>query len=343
MSPRPLIFISAVSRELRSARQLVANTLTFLGYEAVWQDIFGTESGDLCEVLRRRIDQCKGVVQLVGKSYGAEPAASDEQFGRVSYTQYEALYARQRGKKVWYLFIDESFPVDADGDEPAEITELQAAYRRRVKSDAHLFHALTNREALEAGVLKLRDDLTTLRRGVKQWAAGVAILLLIIAGSVLWLVRGQKQATQKMDETAQAMSTVASEMSKLRQGLLEYPQVETKVRQTETGKNPAREQERIYAALSKQLGLSVNVLKETMPRLLENWKHSAGATDLEKATAAFIAKDYPEAERLALQAAGKSSAGKRAESVRAFQLAGLSAQRNLQYDRALQHSAKRRN
>src|SRR3954470_2997172 len=93
----PLIFISAVSRELRSGRQLVANTLTFLGYQPIWQDIFGTESGDLREMLRKQIDQCKGVVQLVGKCYGAEPPTLDETFGRVSYTQYEALYARSRG------------------------------------------------------------------------------------------------------------------------------------------------------------------------------------------------------------------------------------------------------
>jgi hypothetical protein len=33
VSPRPLVFISAASAELKSARQLVANTLTFLGYE----------------------------------------------------------------------------------------------------------------------------------------------------------------------------------------------------------------------------------------------------------------------------------------------------------------------
>src|SRR6266852_4616807 len=116
VSPRPLIFISAVSRELRSARQLVANTLTFLGYQPVWQDIFGTESGDLRALLRQQIDQCQGVVQLVGQCYGAEPPTIDPQFGRVSYTQYEALYARQRGKKVWYLFIDEHFPRDVCDD-----------------------------------------------------------------------------------------------------------------------------------------------------------------------------------------------------------------------------------
>src|SRR5438045_7955558 len=100
MSPRPTIFISAVSKELRSARQLVANTLTYLGYEPVWQDIFGTEGGDLRAVLRHKIDQSKGIVQLIGQCYGAEPASPDEEFGRVSYTQYEALYARKQGKKV---------------------------------------------------------------------------------------------------------------------------------------------------------------------------------------------------------------------------------------------------
>ena len=84
MSPRSAIFISAVSCELRSARQLVANTLTFFGYDPAWQDIFGTQEGDLCGVLRRRIDSCKGVVQLVGECYGAEPTAIDARFGRQS-------------------------------------------------------------------------------------------------------------------------------------------------------------------------------------------------------------------------------------------------------------------
>ena len=72
----PLIFISAVSRELRSSRQLAANTLTFLGYQPIWQDIFGTETGDLRAMLRQQIDQCKGVLQIVGNCYGAEPTGS---------------------------------------------------------------------------------------------------------------------------------------------------------------------------------------------------------------------------------------------------------------------------
>lgn len=210
MSPRPTIFISAVSKELRSARQLVANTLSFLGYEPIWQEIFGTEGGDLRQMLRQQIDQCKGVVQLVGQCYGAEPTAPDEEFGRVSYTQYEALYARKRGKKVWYLFMDESFPIDAHEPEPEELRQLQTSYRNILKADTHLFHPLASREALETGVLKLRDDLTQLRRGAKRWALGVVGLLCLIAVLVIWLVRGQGEAKGSLEKIAQRFESLSS-------------------------------------------------------------------------------------------------------------------------------------
>jgi hypothetical protein len=215
MSPRPTIFISSVSKELRSARQLVANTLTFLGYEPVWQDIFGTEGGDLRQMLRQQIDQCKGVVQLIGQSYGAEPPTPDEEFGRVSYTQYEALYARKRGKKVWYLFMDESFPIDAHEPEPEELRQLQASYRNILKVDTHLFHPLATREALEAGVLKLRDDLTQLRRGAKRWAWGIAALLVFVAVLVMWLVRGQGKMTAQMEKDGGTLEKIAQRFESL--------------------------------------------------------------------------------------------------------------------------------
>jgi hypothetical protein len=209
MSPRPTIFISAVSRELRSARQLVANTLTFLGYEPVWQDIFGTEGGDLRQMLRTQIDQCKGVVQLVGQCYGAEPPTPDPEFGRSSYTQYEALYARKKGKKVWYLFMDESFPIDQHEPETAELRQLQAAYRGVLQADTHVFHPLASREALEAGVLKLRDDLTKLRRGVKQWALAVAVMLALIVVLVIWLLHSQSKMTTQMAKEGGSLEKIA--------------------------------------------------------------------------------------------------------------------------------------
>jgi len=326
VTPRPLIFISAVSRELRSARQLVANTLTFLGYQRVWQEIFGTETGDLRSVLREKIDKCKGVVQLVGQCYGVEPPTRDEEFGRVSYTQYEAFYARKRGKKVWYLFMDESFPSDAHEPEPAALRELQATYRKRLQSEAHIFHPLTSSEALEASVLKLRDDLTRLRRGVKQWAVGVTALLALIAGLVIWQLWSQAQ--------------MKSEMAKLREGIMAYPQMEAQVRGSQTEKDPGTLQERVYAELGKQLGVDAKLLREKLPRFADDLKRAPDASSYERANAAYVAKDYVEAERLALQAADearKASPSKPKDILQALMLAGLAAQKHIEYARAMEH------
>ena len=215
MTSRPTIFISAVSKELRSARQLVSNTLTFLGYEPIWQDIFGTETGDLRQMLRDKIDQSKGVVQLVGQCYGAEPTSPDPDFGRVSYTQYEALYARKKGTKVWYLFMDEDFPIDPHEPEPEEQRQLQAAYRGVLKADSHLFHPLKTREALEAGVLKLRDDLTELRKGARRWAWGIAALLVVVAMLVIWLVFGQSKVSTKLDKSQATLDKIADRFEAL--------------------------------------------------------------------------------------------------------------------------------
>jgi tetratricopeptide (TPR) repeat protein len=324
VTPRPLIFVSAVSRELRGARQLVANTLTFLGYQPIWQEIFGTESGDLREILRQQIDQCKGVVQLVGQCYGAEPPTSDEQFGRVSYTQYEALYARRRGKKVWYLFIDEGFPTEPCENEPEELRKLQASYRSHLQSDTHIFHPLSSSDALEASVLKLRDDLARLRRGVKQWAIGVAALLIIILVLAIWQVRGQ--------------AAVRAELAKLRQAIVGYPQVEAQMRASQGDKEQPPSQEQVFAALGKQLGIDPNILSQKLPALADQLRHASSASSYDRANAAYVAKDYAEAERLAVDAAKQShDQAKQSDSIKALKLAGFSAQKQTAYSRAMQH------
>lgn len=340
MASLPLIFISAVSRELRSGRQLAANTLSFLGYQPVWQDIFGTETGDLRAMLRQQIDQCKGVLQIVGNCYGAEPTTPDPQFGRVSYTQYEALYARQRGKKVWYLFIDETFPRDICEGEPEELHALQVAYRKRLQSDAHLFHPLTTPEGLEASVLKLRGDLVRLRRGVKQWAAGVAILLVISVGLGLFLLYSQRETTKQVTEAQKAVVAMSQEMTKLREGLLKYPRVEAEVRQSQTEDNPAAVQEKVYEALSKEVGVDAKVLREKLPDVAINIQRAPDASTYERANAAYVANDFMEAERLALQAVEemqKSGTAKPADIVQAYELAGFSAQKRVQFKTAMEY------
>ena len=101
---KPRIFVSAVTSEFGALRRAVAEILARMGYDPELQNIFGTESGDLRDVLRKKIDECDGLIQIVGAGYGAEPPTVDAEFGRVSYTQFEFLYARKKGKKTWLIF-----------------------------------------------------------------------------------------------------------------------------------------------------------------------------------------------------------------------------------------------
>src|SRR5215831_2677367 len=113
---QPSVFISCVSPEFRQTRSRVAAILTRLGYTPLFQEIFGTEPGDLRQVLRDKIDACEGLVQIVGQCYGAEPPTVDVDYGRVSYAQFELLYARSQKKKTWLLFAGDTcsreIPVD---------------------------------------------------------------------------------------------------------------------------------------------------------------------------------------------------------------------------------------
>ena len=218
MMNKPVIFISAVSKELRSARDLVAKTLTFLGYDAEWQDIFGTEEGDLKAMLRRKVDVSAGVIQLVGKCYGYEPKVLDSEFGRVSYTQYEALYAKQRGKRVWYLIVGATFTPDAHEPESVEHQQLQRAYTDRVKAKGDLYHPLKDTSALEASVLKLRDELSTLRRRWKQWAALVFGLLVGLVGCTFWVLMEQQKLRSQNDSLLQAIHELPETIGRLSSG-----------------------------------------------------------------------------------------------------------------------------
>jgi tetratricopeptide (TPR) repeat protein len=334
MMVRPIIFISAVSKELRSARQLVANTLELLGYDPDWQDIFGTEEGDLREMLRRKVDASAGVVQLVGQCYGAEPGTPDAQFGRVSYTQYEALYGKERSKRVWYMILDENFTADPHEAEPEEQRALQVAYRERIREGDQLYHPLGNSEELENKVLKLRDDLAALRRRGKQWAAGVVALLILIAGLVSWVIKHEV----KLGREQVAMNAKMDKI--LEQGIAQFVSTEAKVRQAQPGQKPQEIEERTYEDLSKTLGIDVKTLRENLPQFARELKDAPTASTYERANAAYVAKDYNESERLALAAADeaqKASPPRTADAIKAFELAGQSADARGEFDRALEH------
>ena len=63
---QPLVFISCVSPEFGQTRSRVGAILTRPGYTPVIQEVFGTEPGDLRQVLSDKIAACEGLIQIVG-------------------------------------------------------------------------------------------------------------------------------------------------------------------------------------------------------------------------------------------------------------------------------------
>lgn len=196
---KPRIFISAVSAEFHSIRDKVAHVIEFLGYEAERQEIFGTESDDLREMLQKKIDSCEGLIQIIGIGYGAEPPTVDPDVGRVSYTQFEFLYAKRKGKRTWLLFAgaecsrdkasDElDLPPDVSHPDPAsyqaERQALQDAYREQIRSGGHIRWNFASDMELENAVLKLRNDSDELRREFQEWQQRIASGLTTLSNKI---------------------------------------------------------------------------------------------------------------------------------------------------------------
>src|SRR6516162_9410980 len=221
---QPAVFISCASPEFRQTRSRVATILTRLGYTPVIQEIFGTEPGDLRQVLRDKIDACEGLIQIIGQGYGAEPPTVDAEFGRVSYTQFEFLYARSQKKKTWLLFAGEAcardtplerldLPSDPVHPDPAgyqaERRSLQLAYCAQRQKDGHLYYESTSDTDLELKVERLRNELAELGRAFKLWQKKVLgafavgfVLLILIGGSIWWFGYEQHKDIQGISAEA---------------------------------------------------------------------------------------------------------------------------------------------
>ena len=161
-----------------------------------------------------------------------------------------------------------------------------------------------------------------------RWVRATAVLLALaaIVALVIWQLRGQAE--------------MKAEMAKLRQGIMNYPQMEAEMRSSQIEQNPAAVQEQTYAELGKQLGIDPKILREKLPRFAEELTHAPNASLYERANASYVAKDYAHAEGLALQAAGESQKIKPSNPkniLAALELAGLSAQKRIDYARAMEH------
>jgi hypothetical protein len=330
MHIRPVIFLSAVSRELRSARQSVANCLHALGYDADWQDVFDTGSGDLLQMLRGKIERAQAVIQIIGRCYGAEPREPTPEFGRVSYTQYEALYAGRLGKKVYYITLGEEFPADAHEPESDELRALQTAYMEKVRSTGDLYHPAHSAAELENKILRLRDELAALRRRVFRWAAVLAGLICATAAGVFWMLHSQSEHGGKVDELARRHSLMEQAFRRL-------ADAERRVRPMDATLEPADRRAAAYALIEQELQLPAGTLAKELPGFARELYESAGSGQLEKARAAYALEKYDDAERWFLEYLNTAGGASNPARLEALQGAGRSAAAQNRHADALRH------
>ena len=153
-------------------------------------------------------------------------------------------------------------------------------------------------------------------------AAALIALLVLVGGLFTWHWRSEVQAK--------------AEMAKLRQAVREFAQIEAQVCQP----GEKQMQKEVYLRLARQLGIDVKQLQGKLPPFAVYLKRAPGISAYERANAAYVAKEYDEAERWAMKAANEARkvtpANPRAV-IDALELAGLSAHAAIQYSRAMQH------
>ncbi len=253
------VFISAVTKEFGTIRQLVKAGLETNDYHPVEQTAFPPSYRDLVDKLRERISSCDAVVHIAGQCYGAEPANLPPGTPRRSYTQLEYDIARELGKPVYVFQAGANFPADPFDPEPVELQQLQAAHRQRLGSTGADFNPVATREdldqkirSLQLKVERLEDELTQVDERVKvagknlgRWIAAAVLLTILGLGITAFVVKQQRDEGARQDA-----ARLAAERERIAQN--EERQLQDQERQRQEDERQRQEVERQTAAADRQ-------------------------------------------------------------------------------------------
>lgn len=353
--PRPVIFISAVGKELQSTRYIVANALTALGYEPKWHEIADSGEEDPKAAIRSAVDGSLALLQIVGHFHGPGSAEPDEEYATLSYTHYEASYAQKKGKPVRYILLGKSYPADCEESESPELQKRQAEYRAQVETKEGLFHRSASRSSTEKIVQTLCEDFTRLRRRSRQRVA-ISFALIIAVSCIIWAVQKQVKTaatgnsppkiTEKQPTRGKAASTIPP-LTPMEKALIGLADAES--RSSIPGEKLTLEEirSRAYTLLETELGMKPGTLAAELPGFALE-RHSNPDTGLiQKAAAAYALNHFEEAEALFLEKQDAKIIAKdepsmtedeiRTKRIQALEGAAQFATAQIQYARALEH------
>jgi tetratricopeptide (TPR) repeat protein/class 3 adenylate cyclase len=185
--------------------------------------------------------------------------------------------------------------------------------------------------------------------GRKQ-VLGIVALLLFLSAIVIWLVQAQRRQVAVIQSQGEQVGAILERNQKMQQALVRLAQVEAQSKQPGEKLTPEEQRARAYAMLEKELGLSAGTLAKEMPGFALELYSRADTTPLIRARAAYALNTFDEAEKLSLEAgeqdqkayetANRVADERRKSALEAYELAGSSAEKRVQYADALEHLRK---
>ncbi len=234
MQPVPRIFVSATSRDLRTARGLVSEGLRRMECLPIVQDDFPPDYKSVREMLRTKLETCNAVVHLAGFYYGAEPQpvleGSPE---RRSFTQLEYEIAVELGLPCYVFLCGKDYPFDEHEPEPEDKQALQLAHRARLLERDELYYEFETREDLNSRTRELQLSVEGLRKELAKERArrrmtmvvSAVALLVAVAGGIFLYSKTQSQeaviaeTTSKLDEQSELIAMLLAEQARLRESI----------------------------------------------------------------------------------------------------------------------------
>ncbi|MCA9066051.1 MAG: ATP-binding protein [Planctomycetaceae bacterium] len=176
------IFLSMVSDEFRSYRELLTNDLERGSVEVSTQEKWGTLGSTTLDKLDKHLQKCDAIIHVVGDGLGHIPPAaaidallqkhsgflpslqeycklSREQLGQCSYTQIEAYLAVFHKVRLHIYRPDQTAPRESDFTSDADQRESQRQHFDRIRNLGRDRDVFLNQERLSSFVLADLNDI----------------------------------------------------------------------------------------------------------------------------------------------------------------------------------------